>query len=72
MSEFDQEENHKRWFADPDFNPAQCNVAAAEHRENRTAEKHAFDYDCLGQLIDPRSSLSDFARSDQHKVRPPH
>ena len=71
MSEFDQEENHKRWFADPDFNPAQCNVAAAEHRENRTAEKHAFDYDCLGQLIDPRSRLSDFARSDQHKVRPP-
>jgi hypothetical protein len=32
-------------FANPDFNPAQCNVVAAEHRENRsTAEKHAFDY----------------------------
>jgi RNA polymerase sigma factor (sigma-70 family) len=53
---FDQEENHKRWFANPDSNPAQCNVAAAEHRENRTtAEKHAFDYDCLGQIDRPNN-----------------
>ena len=41
MSEFDQEDGHKKWFANPDFNPAQYNVVAAEHRENRTtAEKH--------------------------------
>ena len=35
MSEFDQE--GRKWFANPDFNPAQCNVVAAEHRESRTA-----------------------------------
>jgi hypothetical protein len=45
MSEFDQEDGHKKWFANPDFNPAQCNVVPAEHRENRTtAEKHTVDY----------------------------
>ena len=56
MSEFDQEDGHKKWFANPDFNPARCNVVAAEHRENRTtAEKHAFDYDCLGQIDRPNN-----------------
>ena len=41
MSEFDQEDGHRKWFANPDFNPAQCNVVAAEHRESRTAaERH--------------------------------
>jgi NTE family protein len=69
MSEFDQEDCHKKWFANPDFNLAQC---AAEHRASRTtAEKHTVDYDCLGQLIDPRSRRPDFACPEQHKVRPP-
>ena len=72
MSEFDQEDGHKKWFANPDFNLAQCNVVAAEHRAGRTtAEKHTVDYDCLGQLIDPRSRRPDFACPEQHKVRPP-
>ena len=72
MSEFDQEDGHKKWFANPDFNLAQCNVVAAEHRASRTtAEKHTVDYDCLGQLIDPRSRRPDFACPEQHKVRPP-
>ena len=58
MSEFDQE--GRKWFANPDFNPAQCNVVAAEHRESRTAaERHTGDYDCLGQLIQPRSRPAD-------------
>ena len=62
MSEFDQKDGHKKWFANPDFNPAQCNVVAAEHRVSRTtAKKHTVDYDCLGQLIDPRSRRPDFA-----------
>ena len=62
MSEFDQEDGHKKWFANPEFNLAQCNVVAAEHRASRTtAEKHTVDYDCLGQLIDPRSRRRDFA-----------
>ena len=53
MSEFDQEDGHKKWLANPDFNLAQCNVVAAEHRASRTtAEKHTVDYDCLGQLIE--------------------
>ena len=72
MSEFDQEDGHKKWFANPDFNPAQCNVVAAEHRENRTtAERHTGDYDCLGQLIDPKSRWPDFDCARQHNVRPP-
>src|ERR1700686_99881 len=72
MSEFDQEESRKKWFANPDFNPAQCNVVAAEHRENRTtAERHTGDYDCLGQLIDPKSRRPDFDCAGQHNVRPP-
>ena len=72
MSEFDQEDGHKKWFANPDFNPAQGNVVPAEHRASRTtAEKHTVDYDCLGQLIDPRSRRPDFACPEQHKVRPP-
>ena len=72
MSEFDREDGHKRWFANPDFNPAQYNVVAAEHRENRTtAEKHTGDYDCLGQLIDPRSRWPDFDCARQHNARPP-
>ena len=33
MSEFDQEDGRKKWFANPDLNPAQCNVVAAEHRQ---------------------------------------
>jgi hypothetical protein len=41
MGEFDQADGHKKWFANPDLCPAQCNVVAAEHRENRTsAERH--------------------------------
>src|ERR1700749_1447866 len=69
MREF-QEDGHKKWFANPDFNPAQCNVVAAEHRENRTtAEKHTVDCDCLGQLINPRRPNFDCAR--QHNARPP-
>ena len=72
MSEFDQEEGRKKWFANPDFNPAQCNVVAAEHRENRTtAERHTGDCDCLGQLIDPKSRWPDFDCARQHNVRPP-
>jgi hypothetical protein len=72
MSEFDQEDGHKKWFANPDFNPVQCNVVAAEHRENRTtAERHTGDYDCLGQLIDPKSRWPDFDCARQHNVRPP-
>src|ERR1700731_881567 len=72
MSEFDQEDGHKKWFANPDFNLAQCNVVAAEHRASRTtAEKHTVDYDCLGQLIDPRSRRPNFACPEQHEVRPP-
>src|SRR6202140_5080919 len=71
MSEFDQEESRKKWFANPDFNPAQCNVVAAEHRENRTiAERHTGDYDCLGQLIDPNGRWPDFDCARQHNVRP--
>ena len=69
MSEF-QEDGHKKWFGNPNFNPAQCNVVAAEHRENRTtAEKHTVDCDCLGQLINPRRPNFDCAR--QHNARPP-
>ena len=34
MSEFDQEDGQKKWLANPDFNPARCNVVAAEYREN--------------------------------------
>ena len=72
MSEFDQGDGHKKWFANPDLNPAQCNVVAAEHRENRTsAERHTGDYDCLGQLIQPRSRLADSDCAEQHNVRPP-
>jgi NTE family protein len=72
MSEFDQEDGDKKWFANPDFNPAQGNVVPAEHRASRTtAEKHTVDYDCHDQLIDPRSRRPDFACPDQHKVRPP-
>jgi predicted acylesterase/phospholipase RssA len=72
MSEFDQEEGRKKWFADDDVNPAQRNVVAAEHRANRTTtEKHTVDYDCLGQLIDPKSRPADFACAHQHSVRPP-
>ena len=72
MSEFDREDGHKKWFANPDFNLARCNVVAAEHRASRTtAEKHTVDYDCLGQLIDPRSRRPDLACPEQHKVRPP-
>jgi hypothetical protein len=70
MSEFDQE--GRKWFANPDFNPAQCNVVAAEHRESRTAaERHTGDYDCLGQLIQPRSRPADSDCAEQHNVRPP-
>ena len=43
-----------------------------EHPENRTtAEKRTVDYDRLVQLINSRSRRTDFARPDQHKVRPP-
>ena len=70
MSEFDQE--GRKWFANPDFNPAQRNVVAAEHRESRTAaERHTGDYDCLGQLIQPRSRPADSDCAEQHNVRPP-
>jgi hypothetical protein len=59
MSEFDQEDGHKKWFANPDFNPAQCNVVPAEHRENRTtAEKHTVGYDRLGIEFDRRLAPS--------------
>ena len=72
MSEFDRQDGHRKWFAKPDLNPAQCNVVAAEHRENRTtAERHTGDYDCLGQLIDPKSRWPDFDCARQHNVRPP-
>jgi hypothetical protein len=72
MSEFDQEDGRRKWFANPDFNPARCNVVAAEHRESRTvAERHTGDYDYLGQLIQPRSRLADSDRAEQHNVRPP-
>ena len=72
MSEFDQKDGHKKWFANPDFNLAQCNVVAAEHRESRTvAERHTGDYDYLGQLIQPRSRLADSDCAEQHNVRPP-
>jgi hypothetical protein len=42
MSEFDQEDGHKKWFANPDFNPAQCNVVATEHRASRTTAGNHF------------------------------
>ncbi len=72
MSEFDQEDGHKKWFANPDFNPAQCHVVAAEHRENRTtAERRTGDYDCLGQVIDSKRRWPGFDCARQHYVRPP-
>jgi hypothetical protein len=59
MSEFDQEDGDKKWFANPDFNAAQCNVVAAEHRENRTTAEN------------PKSRWPDFDCARQHDVRPP-
>jgi predicted acylesterase/phospholipase RssA len=72
MSEFDPEEGRKKWSADDYVNPAQRNVVAAGHRASRTtAERHTGDYDCLGQLIDPKSRWPDFDCARQHNVRPP-
>jgi len=72
MSEFDQEDGHKKWFANPDFNPAQGNGVAAVRRASRTAaEKRIVDYDYLGQSIDLKSRRADTDRTEQYNIRPP-